>query len=160
MYLERVRVSHLNVATFDLVRIAVFHVARGMGFGYAKELLHSGARGVSLVDINVENDEKTIEEMSRDFRLDKVIFYKCDVSDLDKFKGTDTYYKDNEARILTICQGGTDTAIFDGYSNKIPNNLCLTVEEDYREVVRTKLTRTLEHVAKCAMRVITKCLDN
>ncbi|KAF5272669.1 hypothetical protein FQA39_LY07696 [Lamprigera yunnana] len=223
--------------------------ARGIGFGYAKELLRNGARGVSLVDINKQNGKKAIEELTKEFGLDKVIFYQCDITELDKFKsifessfahwsgldilinnagilnerklnesislnctatvnstylgfecmskmkggnggviinissiagispsylsplysatksfiasfscamGTNTYYKHNEIRILTVCPGVTDTEIFDDYTNKILNNLSPNLEKEYGDVIRTAVTQTANHVAQCVMRVIVK----
>ncbi|GJQ77760.1 hypothetical protein Trydic_g16025 [Trypoxylus dichotomus] len=57
--------------------------AFGLGFLFAKELLRSGAKGVSLVDLDAAKGKDALDALSKEFGNDKIIFNKVDVTNMN-----------------------------------------------------------------------------
>ncbi|PSN50765.1 hypothetical protein C0J52_05938 [Blattella germanica] len=60
--------------------------AQGIGLTITKELLHHGAKGVSICDVNTTKGQEAAEQLQNEFGKDKVVFIKTDVSIEDEFK--------------------------------------------------------------------------
>ncbi|KAG5884533.1 hypothetical protein JTB14_029066 [Gonioctena quinquepunctata] len=94
--------------------------ASGLGLSHAKELLRNGLKGVTLVDINVINGKKALQDICEEFGDNRAIFVKCDITKmielenafeatLGKFENIDILI--NNAGILDDCNWEKEIAI-------------------------------------------------
>ncbi|KAF5289268.1 hypothetical protein FQA39_LY15198 [Lamprigera yunnana] len=60
--------------------------ARGLGLEYAKQLLRNGLKGVSIVDVDVDNGVHAVEEISEVYGCDRVVFFECDITQSENLK--------------------------------------------------------------------------
>ncbi|KAF2882138.1 hypothetical protein ILUMI_24060, partial [Ignelater luminosus] len=77
-----------KVIMFDLEEKVVLITggARGIGFSCAKEILRTGARGISIVDVNETNGRAAVKELTEEFGPNRVIFVKTDVTKQDQLE--------------------------------------------------------------------------
>ncbi|EFA00962.1 15-hydroxyprostaglandin dehydrogenase [NAD(+)] isoform X1 [Tribolium castaneum] len=60
--------------------------ASGIGLRYAKELLRSGLKGVTLADVNNAFGQKALQEIEKEFGPKKAIYVQTDVTDMKSFE--------------------------------------------------------------------------
>ncbi|KAK5640422.1 hypothetical protein RI129_011233 [Pyrocoelia pectoralis] len=58
----------------------------GIGFDIVQDLLDNGVKGVTLVDVNVENGKKSEKVLNEKFGIGRVIFVEADISNLEQFE--------------------------------------------------------------------------
>ncbi|CAG2066239.1 unnamed protein product, partial [Timema podura] len=63
--------------------------AAGIGRAYCEEFLKHGAN-VSVCDINQDDGEQLVKQLSAKYGKDRVIFCHCDVTDYPQYEGKHT----------------------------------------------------------------------
>ncbi|XP_022909250.2 15-hydroxyprostaglandin dehydrogenase [NAD(+)]-like [Onthophagus taurus] len=60
--------------------------ANGIGLCYVKELLKNSAKGVTIADLDPKRGEKVVEELSKEYGDNKVIFVQVDVTNKNELE--------------------------------------------------------------------------
>ncbi|XP_070574376.1 15-hydroxyprostaglandin dehydrogenase [NAD(+)]-like [Ptychodera flava] len=77
--------------------------ARGIGKAVGEELLRRGAKGVAIVDIDVDEGEATRDEFNSKYGSERAYFSKCDVASEEDLKATFQKTKAHFGRLDIVC---------------------------------------------------------
>ncbi|KAF5289266.1 hypothetical protein FQA39_LY15196 [Lamprigera yunnana] len=104
--------------------------AKGLGLGCAMQLLRNGLKGVSIVDIDVENGVQAVEEITKEYGHDRVVFFECDITQSDKLKEVFKNSFEHWKR-LDILINNAGTVSEQNWSKLISLNCCAVVTATY-----------------------------
>ncbi|XP_070540275.1 15-hydroxyprostaglandin dehydrogenase [NAD(+)]-like [Ptychodera flava] len=97
-------------------------VSRSIGLAVVEKLLEKGAKGVSVIDINSEKGEETVEELNKKYGKDKVIFIDCDVGSKSQLEAAYKKTKDTFGQI-----------------DIVSNNAGIVNEQEYEKMIGVNL---------------------
>lgn len=72
--------------------------ANGIGFLYARKLLHHDLKCVYIMDLPISNGDTSVAKLEAEFGKNRAVFLVCDISKADEFES-------NFRRVLDSCRG-------------------------------------------------------
>uniref|UniRef100_A0ABM0MPL5 15-hydroxyprostaglandin dehydrogenase [NAD(+)] n=1 Tax=Saccoglossus kowalevskii TaxID=10224 RepID=A0ABM0MPL5_SACKO len=103
--------------------------ADGIGRAIVEQLLIKGAKAVTILDVNVETGEKTLEELRQEYGEDRLVFVKCDVSEATLLEAAFASTKSRFGGLDIVCNNA-------GIGNEFKLDLCVAVNLVKRAWVR------------------------
>ncbi|XP_077869056.1 15-hydroxyprostaglandin dehydrogenase [NAD(+)]-like [Saccoglossus kowalevskii] len=94
--------------------------ADGIGRAIVEQLLIKGAKAVTILDVNVETGEKTLEELRQEYGEDRLVFVKCDVSEATLLEAAFASTKSRFGGLDIVCNNA-------GIGNEFKLDLCVAV---------------------------------